>query len=245
MKRQTKKSPDTSFPAKGEARQGRQLPVKTRKVAFLSLFLVLSCWCLVTWCSGDFAFADEIKIRTIVTPIGSQSEKWGAAGLMVCVVGDRVEDGGCGWAVAIDGYEDEDLVIFKDENDNHEYDAGDKIYDIVGKGGAGEFPEEACMWVKDGCPDGWTPKLAPPDFSSSSAVKKVLLATLDCMKGHEMDCCPADTDYFAVIDSWTGCPPCTMCGCDCTGSCQGATYTCLKVKCMKYEGSTYYWCCPK
>ena len=42
------------------------------------------------------AFADEIKIRTIVTPIGSQSEKWGAAGLMVCIGGKPINQGGCG-----------------------------------------------------------------------------------------------------------------------------------------------------
>ncbi len=57
------------------------------------LFAFTGEWKLVT---GDLAFADEITLRAIVTPIGSQTEKWGAVGMMVCVAGKPISEGGCG-----------------------------------------------------------------------------------------------------------------------------------------------------
>ena len=98
------------------------------------------------------AFADEIKIRAIVTPIGSQSEKWGAAGLMVCVTGEKVENGGCGESgkvdaidardtsktVEIDNDEPGKLVFFVDKDNSHSFsvdafgDSPDWVYAVKG-----------------------------------------------------------------------------------------------------------------
>ena len=107
------------------------------------LLLSLFCFLPTANCQLPTAFADQITIRTIVTPIGSQSEKWGAAGLMVCIVGETIPNGGCGAGVnggyriqpgttttkeEITGLEDGTIVIFKDTSDgsgagsNHQYD---------------------------------------------------------------------------------------------------------------------------
>ena len=106
--------------------------------------------------SASICASDEITIRTIITPIGSQSEKWGAAGLMVCIGGETIPNGGCGTsdvtATDWDGNSitieqssctftpyDEDcgkMVFFIDDGD-HEFDSGDTVYEVRGSGASG------------------------------------------------------------------------------------------------------------
>jgi len=131
---------------------------------FFLLFFFTGDWKPGT---GDLCFSDEIRIRTIVTPIGSQSEKWGAAGLMVCIGGEPINQGGCGssvtkgWKIKEDGTKEQieiknnDIIIFKDTypsaNPNHQFDGGsveswaDTIYEVRGSGG--EVPEGAIIGV--------------------------------------------------------------------------------------------------
>ncbi len=112
--------------------------------------------------STSFSYGDEITIRTIITPIGSQCEKWGAAGLMVCIGRKPIPEGGCGqtvtegWKINNDfaGTKEKidinynDIVIFKDTSDghggdpNHQFDFkdgwpsdSDTIYEVRGSGG--------------------------------------------------------------------------------------------------------------
>ncbi|MCK4859524.1 MAG: hypothetical protein KAS87_03080 [Candidatus Omnitrophica bacterium] len=115
------------------------------------------------------ASADQIRIRTIITPVGSQSEKWGAKGLMVCIGGETIPNGGCGQIVT-GGFEIQsggalgaviedtnliatnDIVIFEDTSDgsaagsNHQYDytsgsesGSDTVYEV--SGGSGEYTQ--------------------------------------------------------------------------------------------------------
>ncbi|MCK4859189.1 MAG: hypothetical protein KAS87_01380 [Candidatus Omnitrophica bacterium] len=102
--------------------------------------------------------ADQIRIRTIITPVGSQSEKWGAKGLMVCIGGQPIASGGCnatgGYRINPDNSRTEitfdvnDVVIFEDTSDgsaagsNHQYDytsgsesSSDTVYEVRGGGG--------------------------------------------------------------------------------------------------------------
>ncbi len=121
--------------------------------------LALICMSFLLSASIRVASADEITIRTIITPIGSQCEKWGAAGLMVCIGGGKIEDGGCGdgvkegWKAADSSAVDpekidinyNDIIIFKDTKENHEFDfadtgwwhasTSDLIYEVRGAGG--------------------------------------------------------------------------------------------------------------
>ena len=130
---------------------------------FFLFFFFTGDWKLMT---GDLAFADQIKIRTIITPVGSQSEKWGAKGLMVCIGGEPINVGGCGTqdvnAFEVDGIaittieqadcdgtfpDDKDcgkMIFFLDGDDNHQFaddslgNPLDTVYEARG-GGGGRF----------------------------------------------------------------------------------------------------------
>ena len=131
----------------------------------LLFFLVLSIVdCKLFPVSSVYAEKDSIVLRTIITPIGSQSEKWGAAGLMVCIGGKAINQGGCGpittvnkgWKIKENGTREEieiktnDIVIFKDTygplgKPNHQFDytsgnelQSDTVYEVRGSGGSGE-----------------------------------------------------------------------------------------------------------
>jgi len=135
--------------------------------AYCLLLIAYWLYLLTANCQLSTAFADEIRIRTIVTPIGSQSEKWGAAGLMVCIGGEPINQGGCGssvtkgWKIKEDGTKEQieiknnDIIIFKDTypsaNPNHQFDGGsveswaDTIYEVRGAGGG----SGNCVLVED------------------------------------------------------------------------------------------------
>ncbi len=111
--------------------QSHKVTSKKIRQVFFSFVLFFSFSLLVT---GDLAFADQIRIRTIITPVGSQSEKWGAAGLMVCIGGEPINVGGCGEAdvnasnvlgnpitIDNDGTDKGHMIFFKDEDDNHQF----------------------------------------------------------------------------------------------------------------------------
>ncbi|RKY39699.1 MAG: hypothetical protein DRP75_01150 [Candidatus Omnitrophota bacterium] len=130
----------------------------------LGIILLFLSFCVLVDFLCFSVSADEIKIHTIVTPIGSQSEKWGAAGLMVCIGGKPINQGGCGendingvsiktptgtktidikqenCDTASAGEHCNKVIFFIDENNNHEFDDGDTIYEVRGTGG-GECPE--------------------------------------------------------------------------------------------------------
>ncbi|MCK4859895.1 MAG: hypothetical protein KAS87_04995 [Candidatus Omnitrophica bacterium] len=114
-----------------------------RRLSIIFLFLFLSS----VFCPLSSVTADQIRIRTIITPVGSQSEKWGAKGLMVCIGGETISNGGCGFGIStgVDAngdpvdFEADDVVIFEDDNpENHQYDDGDTIY-AVNKIGGGDY----------------------------------------------------------------------------------------------------------
>ncbi len=96
---------------------------KIFSVSGLLLFLATLYSLLAT----SFSYGDEITIRAIITPIGSQTEKWGAVGMMVCVAGEEISEGGCGtenskaWGFGKDGNKVE--IEIKQKN------PGDKDYD--------------------------------------------------------------------------------------------------------------------
>jgi len=105
---------------------------------FLSVLI-----CVSFLLSASICVSDEIKIRTVVTPIGQQVEKLGTAGLMVCVTNETVANGGCGtggtitaknattgaYDVDIDNTQSGTVVIFLDDGD-HQFDADDIVYDV-------------------------------------------------------------------------------------------------------------------
>jgi len=94
------------------------------------------------FCYSRLCLSDEIKIRTVVTPIGQQVEKLGTAGLMVCVTNETVANGGCGTGgtitakdpagsdVKIDNTKAGTVVIFLDNDGNHQFDADDIVYNV-------------------------------------------------------------------------------------------------------------------
>ena len=171
-----------------QAKKSQGYKVAKSQIIAVSLILCFFLSTLYSLLSTSFSYGDEIKIRTIVTPIGSQSEKWGAAGLMVCVVGDDIPQGGCGAGVnggfriqpgttatkeEITGLEDGTLIIFKDTSDgsgageNHQYDYqsgwdtySDTIYEVRGSGGG--IPGGFCIFsdTEANCPSGWTRRAA-------------------------------------------------------------------------------------
>ena len=129
---------------------------------FLLVLLIVDCKLFPV--SSVYAEKDSIVLRTIITPIGSQSEKWGAAGLMVCIGGKAINQGGCGpittvnkgWKIKEDGTREEieiktnDIVIFKDTygplgKPNHQFDytpgnelQSDTVYEVRGSGLEGQ-----------------------------------------------------------------------------------------------------------
>ncbi len=90
---------------------------------------------------ASICVSDEIKIRTVVTPIGQQVEKLGTTGLMVCVTNETVANGGCGTGgtitakdpagkdVKIDNTKAGTVVIFLDDG-NHQFDKDDVVYEV-------------------------------------------------------------------------------------------------------------------
>ena len=130
-------------------------------LSVLLFFFILSIVdCKLFPVSSVYAEKDSIVLRTIITPIGSQSEKWGAAGLMVCIGGKAINQGGCGpittvnkgWKIKENGTREEieiktnDIVIFKDTygplgKPNHQFDytpgnelQSDTVYEVRGSG---------------------------------------------------------------------------------------------------------------
>ena len=167
------------------------------------LLLSLFCFLPTANCQLPTAFADEITIRTIVTPIGSQSEKWGAAGLMVCVGGETIPNGGCGTTdisnvdtstggtIDIDqsfcpGDEDCGKVfLFIDEDpQNHEFDSSDTIYEVRGSGGFAGFSE--CRVVEKTC-----------YIFDSSYLNSCVTGVVDCSAS-------CDTDEWLISGGTTG-----------------------------------------
>ncbi|MCD6093269.1 MAG: hypothetical protein J7J51_00520 [Candidatus Omnitrophica bacterium] len=106
---------------------------------FLSVLI-----CVSFLLSASICVSDEIKIRTVVTPIGQQVEKLGTAGLMVCITNETVANGGCGTGgtirakdaadpankkVDIDNTQSGTVVIFLDDGD-HQFGTNDIVYDV-------------------------------------------------------------------------------------------------------------------
>ena len=98
----------------------------------LLFFFILSIVdCKLFPVSSVYAEKDSIVLRTIITPIGSQSEKWGAAGLMVCTTGEAINLGGCGLPITgeiisdngikVDNREIGTVVFFLDSNNDHQF----------------------------------------------------------------------------------------------------------------------------
>ncbi|MCK4859192.1 MAG: hypothetical protein KAS87_01395 [Candidatus Omnitrophica bacterium] len=114
-----------------------------RRLSIISLFLFLFLFSV--FCPLSSVTADQIRIRTIITPVGSQSEKWGAKGLMVCIGGETISNGGCGFGVntGVDAsgntvdFKADDVVIFEDKSpEDHRYTVGtDTVYAVKGTSG--------------------------------------------------------------------------------------------------------------
>ncbi len=251
-----------------------------RKIFLFSVFFFL----FSVFCPLSFVRADQIRIRTIITPVGSQSEKWGAAGLMVCIGGEPINVGGCGINDVIgvnrksaEGTETIDIeqqfcdttsaeeycnkmVFFVDDGD-HQFGSGDTVYEVRGREGAGEFPEDACMWVKNECPDGWVntydPCLDETSRTTIGIIGNIVLKNSFSSEANALACCRANYGvYTENVESFNGCTGVvsyvfTPMGYNCSKnwvcseawhgypwSYRGTTWRCKK------DSITYYWCCP-
>ncbi len=150
-----------------------------RKLSIIFLFLFVFAM-NYEQTTMNYCAADSIKIRTIITPVGSQSEKWGAKGLMVCIGGEPINVGGCGeiagvpvtGAFVIDDsgtneeptfIKDNDVIIFEDTNNNHQYDYtsgsianSDTVYEVRGGGNEYCYTYYSTSLVSCNCPVGET-----------------------------------------------------------------------------------------
>jgi len=200
-------------------------------------------------------FADEIKIRAIVTPIGSQSEKWGAAGLMVCVTGEKVEDGGCGESgkveaidardtskkVEIDNDDSGKLVFFVDKDNSHSFsaDGSDWVYEVLG---GGPMVEEGCVKLEgEGncylcnveCPAGYVDKgdveVAMKTDEASICKLRVYPGTGDLRTKYYADSSTSTTSHAALIDKWS----------TCASAAYGSYFAWTSFYCDSWKGSGY------
>ncbi|MCK4859928.1 MAG: hypothetical protein KAS87_05160, partial [Candidatus Omnitrophica bacterium] len=133
---------------------------------------------------------------------------------------------------------------------NHQYDYSsgfpndsDTVYKVSG-GGAGEFPEDACAWVKgDICPDGYSENYDPGSGQKQTTKSELLGGIRMDRHNHPQFCChdcslitPDECceSMFGITDtvSHTGNWENEAC---CTALCR-TIYNC-------YKNRTYTYCC--